>query len=329
MHAYIKDGHTFETKHHGTVLDWDFVLASIDDDTSDIQIAGSANTVLAGDIVFAGEYAGLIKEAEIENGHIRITCIDMINLFNRPLLAVDFPVGSSVEAFVAEQIRANYIELEDVMYRVPYLSIITSTNTQGQGPDTEDGLWTIKEYAAKLRKLYNIHVSFSAARDNLVVRIARMGKNTHKVFLDNSQWELIEESFSRETVGKITTKAEDTGAAQDWYLLTDGSITNTYTPEGRVDGTWEVMTVSKAEEAADKVAEEFASNTASHLIEFATEREYGFCDDVIIRTKKGLIVTSYITSIRQEKGNSKKIYKSGELRLMLEEKLNRKLGGKR
>ena len=137
-----------------------------------------------------------------------------------------------------------------------------------------------------------------------------------------SDYEILEESFAHEAIGKITTIAEDAGARQDWYLLTDGTVTNTYTDENRVDGTWEILNVSEAANAAEEVKNKFAENSDSHLIEFACNKDYAFYDDLIVRTKEGQVLTSYISAIRRSSDRNKNVYKSGELRIMVDEKLN-------
>ena len=119
--------------------------------------------------------------------------------------------------------------------------------------------------------------------------------------------------------GKVTTIAEDTGARRDWYLLKDGTITNTYTDENRWMGR-EVLSVSEAANAAQEVKNKFTENSDSHLIEFACGKDYEFHDNLTIRTKEGRVLNSYISAIRKSSERTKTVYKSGELRIMLDEK---------
>lgn len=195
-------------------------------------------------------------------------------------------------------------------------------------PDVENGVWNVKSYLSKVRRLYNIHTSYSVVNGGLVMRLFHRDRQTHKVFLDLSDFEVLEESFAHEAIGKITTIAEDTGARREWYLLTDGTITNTYTDENRIDGTWEVLNVSEAANAAEEVKNKFAENSDSHLIEFACSKEYAFYDNLLVRTKEGRVLNSYISAVRKSNDQKKTVYKSGELRIMLDEKLNMLLGGK-
>ena len=215
------------------------------------------------------------------------------------------------------------MNLSDAVYATPFLTVVASTSTVGSAlPDVENGVWNVKSYLSKVRRLYNIHTSYSVVNGGLVMRIYHRDRQTHKIFLDLSDYEILEESFAHEAIGKITTIAEDAGARQDWYLLTDGTVTNTYTDENRVDGTWEILNVSEAANAAEEVKNKFAENSDSHLIEFACNKDYAFYDDLIVRTKEGQVLTSYISAIRRSSDRNKNVYKSGELRIMVDEKLN-------
>lgn len=330
MVAYIRDRRTFAVKHYASVWDWDLALASTEAETSRLMVQGGNTSVSPGDFLFYGDYQGIIQEVDVGEESLDITCQPMDSLFARELLLDCTQAEGTIEEKIQSWVQQAFVDQEDVLYQLPFLQVIPQTATQGDTlPDVEeDGIWSIEGYLSKVRQLHQIYTAYSVNGNQLVMRIFHRQPARHQVFLSLSGVQTLEESFAQETIGKITTKAEDTGQVQDWYLLTDGSITNTYTPNDRVEGSWEVLTISKEEEVADKVAEEFAGNTASHLIEFATDKRYELGDQVVIRTKKGLVVASSISSVRREKGRDQTVYKSGELRLMLDEKLNKKLGGK-
>ena len=329
MIAYIRDRHTFRLKHHAAALSYDMTLQSIYDEVSDFTIKGDESSAQAGDFFFAGGFYGIVKEADRERETLNITCNDIGTLFSRDIPDSPQTVSGSIEGYIKSAIEKYYVNLSDAVYATPYLKVTAQTSTVGNAlPDVEDGVWNIKSYLSKVRRLYNIHTSYSVVNGKLVMRIFHRDRQNHKVFLNLSDFEVLEESFAHDAIGKITTIAEDTGEKKDWYLLTDGTITNTYTSENRVDGTWETVKVGEAAKAADEVRSKFRENSDSHLIEFACNREYGFYDNLIIRTKNGRTLTSYISAVRKNNTQSKTIYKSGELRIMLDEKLNIRFGGK-
>ena len=321
MIAYIRDRRTFKLKHHATALNYDMTLQSIYDEVSDFTIKGTESSAQAGDFFFAGGFYGIVKEVDKDRETLHITCNDIDTLFSRDIPDNPGVIGGSIEQYIKAQIDRYYVNLPDAVYAAPYLKVVAQTSTAGNVlPDVEEGVWNIKSYLSKVRRLHNIHTSYSVVDGKLVMRIFHRDRRKHKVFLKLSDFEVLEESFAHDAIGKITTIAEDTGEKRDWYLLTDGTITNTNTGENRVDGTWEVMKVGEAAEAAQEVKNKFAENSDSHLIEFSCNREYGFYDDLTIRTKGGRVLTSYISAIRKTADQDKTVYKSGELRIMLDEK---------
>lgn len=323
MITYIRDRHTFAIKHHATALNYDMTVQSIYDEVSEFKIRGNESSAKAGDFFFADGFFGIIKEVDKDRETLDITCNDIDTLFARDIPDDPGTVGGNIEGYIKSLIDKYYVNLSDAVYATPFLTVVASTSTVGSAlPDVENGVWNVKSYLSKVRRLYNIHTSYSVVNGGLVMRLFHRDRQTHKVFLDLSDYEVLEESFAHEAIGKITTIAEDAGARQDWYLLTDGTVTNTYTDENRVDGTWEILNVSEAANAAEEVKNKFAENSDSHLIEFACNKDYAFYDDLIVRTKEGQVLTSYISAIRRSSDRNKNVYKSGELRIMVDEKLN-------
>lgn len=323
MITYIRDRHTFAIKHHATALNYDMTVQSIYDEVSEFKIRGNESSAKAGDFFFADGFFGIIKEVDKDRETLDITCNDIDTLFARDIPDDPGTVGGNIEGYIKSLIDKYYVSLSDAVYATPFLTVVASTSTVGSAlPDVENGVWNVKSYLSKVRRLYNIHTSYSVVNGGLVMRLFHRDRQTHKVFLDLSDYEVLEESFAHEAIGKITTIEEDTGARRDWYLLTDGTITNTYTDENRVDGTWEILNVSEAANAAEEVKNKFAENSDSHLIEFACSKDYNFYDDLIVRTKDGQVLSSYISAIRKSSDRNKNVYKSGELRIMLDEKLN-------
>lgn len=327
MQVFIKDKKTFATKYGGKALDWDITLQSIYDEVSNITIRRGENPINSGDYVFAGDYCGIVRDVETERELLILSCRDMATMFERPLLPPDTWTGTSIEDWIKGQIDRHYTNQQDGAYRLPYLKVIARTSTPGTtAPDIEDGVWNIKSYLSKVRRLHNIHITFEAKNQNLVVRIIRRTRQEHKIFLDSTQFDILEESYSSDTISKITTITSETNIRKDWYLLTDGTITDDYTLSNRVEGKWEIVTIKEAGEAEQAARDKFAENSKSHLIEFAADQRYEFYDNLLIRTKKGVVVISYISAIRMEKGREKLVYKSGELRTLLTDKINK--GGK-
>ena len=310
MIVYIRDRNTFRQKHHATALDYDLSVESIYDEVSNFTIKGTESSAQAGDFLIAGDFYGIVKEVEVDRETLHITCNAWNKLFSRDIPDAPGTMAGSVEQYIKSAIDKYYVNQPDAVYAAPYLTVIAQTSTTGTAlPDVEDGAWSIKSYLSKVRRLYNIHVSYAVADGKLVMRIFYRDRQTRKVFLNLSDFEVLEETFAHAAIGKITTIAGDTGEKRDWYLLADGKVTNTYTAENRVDGKWEILKVQEAAKAAEEVGNKFKENSDSHLIEFACGKKYDFYDNLVIRTKKGRVLTSYISAIRRSRARSKTVYK--------------------
>lgn len=327
MVCYIKDKHTFKNKYYGQCT-YDVTVQSIYDEVSTVTIPGAAD-IAAGDYVFVAGFAGIVTQPDIESGSMVLNCEDINRIFHTPLFLPDTMPDVAVEDFIENTITQNYIEEFDEMFRLPYLRVDVLTKTYGiQKPDSDDdGFWNLKSYMAKVRRMQDVFTSFFAEGNTLAVTIGRRIKPTHKIDLGLSHFHVVEESYTDEQAAKITVLAEDTGEVSDWYLLEDGTVTKEYTTERRIDGTREKLKVENANDAEAEVKNRFKENSKSHIVEFMTTREYGIYDDVLLRTQSGRVLTSSITAIRKMSGTDMVTYKTGELRLMIDEKLNILFGG--
>ena len=325
MQCFIKDGKSFRTKHIAPAVG-DITIKSIYDEVSNITIPRQGYTVGVGDFIFTEGYAGIVNEVSAEDGAISLSCIDINRLFRRDLFPVEW-VGAGIEEFIKEQIEREYVDVEDVIYRLPYLDVVIHTRTlEDVKPENSEGLWNLKSYFARVRRLAGVFVEFSADGDRLRVDIMRRDRPFHNIDLTMGGFEVLEESFSSGTTGRVTAKAEDTGEISDWYLLENGEIVNEYTAADRVEGEWAKLVVDGVDDVETQVKNIFNTNSYSHMIEFATYKKYGFYDECVLKTPGGKIVRSYISAVRKVSGDERTIYKTGELRLMIDEELNYRLG---
>lgn len=324
--AYIKDKKTFKTKMQASVK-YDATLKSIYDEVTTVEL--NDGSFDKGDFIIVDGFVGIIDEIDRGKGLCKLTCSDIVTLFRRDMFPVaDTPING-IEGFIKRQIDQNFTNVDDQAYRLPWLNVVGVTETPSDmQPDIENGLWNIKSFIAKARRLQNVFVDFTVNKNTLFVKIERRGRQTHNIDLTTSDYEVLEDSRSEQQIGRVTAYAEDTGEYSDWYRLKDARIVREYTTEARAAGKWEKLNVQSAENVETEVRNRFAQNSYSHLMEFATKREFGFYDKVLLRTKNGEVLESYISAVRKKSSDTRTIYKTGEARLMLDEKLNILLGGK-
>ena len=161
---------------------------------------------------------------------------------------------------------------------MPYLNVTASSSTsKALNPDRDDkNVYTLKEYVKKVRRLQNIFVDFSINGNTLNVDIVKKAKVTRKIDFSDTSYKLLDEAYSREAVGRITSVCEEDSSTLEWYLLTDGTVTSAYTADNRVEGEWITLFILKLADVEDRVLDEFEKTKYSHLIEFSSKKELDF-----------------------------------------------------
>lgn len=310
MLCYIKSRTDFKTKPAPpVVLDYDIALNSVYDDASSIVVQGEI-TGIEGDFIYVDGWLGVVSSVAPDRGQTTITATNILSAFSRPLLPTS---GTYIEAFIKDTIEAQYKNLADTVYQMPYLSVTTTSNTGFISPDVEDGVWNIKSYAAKVRRLKSVFITWGMSGTNtLTCSIGVKATPTRRVDFADGANRLESETYSNYSVAKVTALVG--GVATDYFLHSDGTFNTTNAD--RVSGAWEVI-VTEAEKMADAVAEVFAKSAYSHLITFYSDRSMNFYDKLQIRTETGRVLNSYISCVRKSRNGV--LYKSGELRTTFRE----------
>lgn len=316
MQAFIKSIKTFETTSHNLVLDYE-VKYSIYDTVSNIIIETPSKLPKEGDILYMENgFMGVISTVSPEYGATTLGCNQIVSLFSRNMFYTD-AARTYLEDYLADMISENYINCADSFYAMPYLNVVAETHTASQmGPDLEDNIYSVKSYAAKMRRLYNIFLKWSLTRTSLNLNIARNVKNNINVDFSNPAFKLTTQDFSSSSVSKITSYCEETGEYKVWVLLDDGEIVNSSPSSGRVDGEWIPLRVQKASDVEDAVKDEFMKNEYSHKIEFMASKSAGFSlyDRLTIRLDNK-IFSSYVSGVTFNKNSDVATISCGELQM--------------
>lgn len=256
------------------------------------------------DFVIVDDFQGVIKKIEIQNGLLVLYCAGLDEVFNRPIYIPDpDSYGAYTRAeFITEMLTDNY-KTGDPMYAMPYLDIITGdTDTPYARPDIDDkGFFRLSEYikTANKRGLLTI---YDISGDKFRVSFAK--KSSSFTVIDLAEHIVTSEVYGGYTTARVTNYVD--GVATDYYLLSDGTVTQDADDPDRVYGNWVVMSGNEAD-----ALKQFAT-TYGHEIEFISERKYNLYDSVVIRSRAGLI-PSYISQITKKSGEKSYKYKAGEL----------------
>ena len=323
MWFYFKDSKTFKTKCAAVSADYSTVEGSIYDDLSTITVEYNEN-ISDNDIIFNNNgYIGIVQDGEKQGNLLQLNCANIVNLFNRDIIYDKTKPTAGIEEYLKNKLLLNFVNLTDKKYALSYLNISAdSTTLKTAIPDVDNGVCNFKSYIGKIRRLYNIFVEFEVKHTSLDVNIVKRDENTKQVILNNTAVTIEEETFSQTNVAKITSYVKDTGESKDWYLLTNGSITNDRTAVNRADGEWIILQVSNTDEIEDEVRNKFKENSFSHKIVFSvksSEARFNFYDNLKIELNKK-IYKSYIAT-KTVNSNGLTQYQCGELRTTLTDKI--------
>lgn len=297
MIIFIKDKKSFLTKTAAVVLQYE-IHQSIYNAVSTATIQTPETPPEEGDfLIFDGtDYVGIITEVSEDRGQTEISAEQAVRLFSRPM----FYTASSytyLEDNLQALIEANYSNCTDAEYKVPFLTATAGTHTaKNIKPDLENNIYDIAAYMAKLRRLQGIVCDWSYTRTALILSIYKKAFPTHNIDMSNPAYTVTEQTVSKNAVGKITVFCEATNAYSNWYILTDGTIQQTYTTQDRVDGDWICITVKEAADIQDAVTDEFMRNSYSHRITFRCAGAFGLYDQLKIRMQ-GKVFSSYVSGL--------------------------------
>lgn len=311
MIGYLKNATDFKTSMMLEILNYNLTYHSIYDNVSQFTVIGEYKDIEKNYVIF-DDYIGIVKSCEPSDGETLIKCNDIVFLFARDALYDG--ESTSIEKFIADEISDNIINISDDMYKLPYINVSYTTQTPFIAPNTEGLVYNLKSYIAKVLRMKRIFLSYEIAGNTLNISIAQKTIPTRNIDFAMSDYQLINETYSANQTAKVTAINDD--VTTDYYLFTDGTYSTDPELKPRAVGEWVMV---KADDI-DKVGDEFAKNSSSHLIEFYSNKKLGFCDEITIRSQ-GRVVNSYIAQISKKSNDNRYLYKSGELLNTASEKL--------
>ena len=324
MRCYIKNRSTFITKSNHPVVDFDIFLASIFDDRSTLVITGK-QTAIEGDIACLDNgWMGVISAIDIDHSETTLTLIELAHLFDRPISSNEYAIpatGGDLEQTLVVAINSCFTNVADTAYQVQYLvcQAITDTNLSPMmQPDCDShGIYTLYAYLTKIRQAQSVAAAYSLGAISgspvLQMTVGQQTPPTRVIDFSDPSYAVTSERYENGAIAKITV-CGDTPPDTVWYLQTDGMITATKPADAnRAQGGWTAIYVGGSDDVAAAVANEFAQNKYSHLIEFSSLKDMDVYDNLLIR-KDGRTFSSYITSKEIKASSSKRFYKCGELK---------------
>ena len=298
MKAYIKDPKTFATVKDLDLISWDVPVASTTDETGSVQAHGML-TGYEGCFLLMDRDLFIIQSASPEDDLTSFSVTSILDFFDRPVTVS----GNTIGEMLAGILTSEYKCQADPLYRYEYLEIINNDHT----PCSVSGVHSFKELVRSFSN--TVDVRFDGRGFTLKVYISPALRPSHTVTFDGTE-QLVSQTFSKDTVGKVTFEGSD------YYLKKDGTVTTEMPADSeRVHGEWIVSD-------GDTPQEIFAKNTASHKIEWMSFEKLGLYDPVRFRLNDS-VYESYVTYIQKSSSDSRYRYRSGELATTLTEKIRR------
>ena len=298
------------------ILSYDVVLHSIFDATSTI-VAAYRSDVAQGDFVICGEYNGVVKQVAVTGRTMTLTCADIDSIFDRPLyFAPDTDTNQyNIEGFIRVIITL-FFRHSDSMYDMDYIGFSSTNNTTPffMPNLTDKNMYTLSSYIKAARRR-GVNVQYDLTGEKLNMDFARTPTTLYKLdFAVNNT--VTSETYGGYSVAKITNYVD--GCASNYYLLSDGTVTQNSNDSRRVYGAWEVMNDATEEAILQKFAVSYG-----HEIEFSSEKKLALLTPLQLKMPSGRLVTSFVSSIKRKSGANKYNYTAGELQTTLTAKLRR------
>lgn len=334
MEAFVKSFATYRTIKKATVIASALTLDSLEADTTTVTVVGTgigrSNT---GDWLLIDGQVYRISNVKPQGDRTLLTLLSPLDAFNRPLELEKMPRDQYIGGFIMEVMRSQWVECEDPVYTMPYLTVTNLDPTPYAEPELDSsGCFVLTNYCRLMRKTYRTTVKFADAGNTLACTITKAPAATRQVDFSDGRSQLQSVDYSSSGTAKLTVLCDvDTGLKDAngdpildrqrsvWYLAEDGTVSQEIPPR-RASGEWKTITVKKVEEIEKKVVETFAKNKANHKLEFWSTRDLAVQDDCTFMVY-GELLQSYISYKRKSSEDKRFYYKSGELATTATEKL--------
>lgn len=307
MIGFIKDRNTFQTL--DMMLDisqYDLILGSTNNNVGTVQVPVELEG-LENQFFIADDRMWVVKSLAPDNGKTIITLNDISWMFARDLLWDDNTTYSTIEECIADTIDTEYINLSDTEYDTPYVRVSYSTATAWIKPDTENGLWNLKGYIAKVRRMKNVFLSFSISGNYLDIEIEQKTPTLWKLDFATDVAKMYQETYQKTATAKITVNG-----TTDYYMFTDGTYSTNPAAGTRIQGEWLQVQVNANEDETDKVEDIFSKNAESMILEFYTTEPVEFYDTVQLR-HEGRVVTGTLSLVSISSSDNRRYCKTGDL----------------
>lgn len=315
MVCFFKRLDTFVTFGQADVTEFSVPLASSGGNTGSVTVVGELTQAYTRQWLIMQGRIWYTTEVNPDNGLTKITVADPLAAFSRTLV-YSTPSTNILGEYIKAVAEAEYINLADTAYDMPYLTVTNSDTTTFTPVAPEDGLFSLENLMrdAQARGLF---LTFDFDANGLSLSITPGDTTEYPVVVGDGHTQLISETYAQTAIAKVTV-ISDLGYPHDYYLSIDGTISTT-PPVNRASGEW--VTVKQGEDnLLDTATAVFAENIQSHKIEFYSDIQLDLYAHVNVRLN-GKVYASQITYVGIMSRDNRYLYRCGELATTLTEKV--------
>ena len=327
MQAYIVSKTDLKVKDFSTLTSYEINEDSAADAPSGFGFAQAPLAVIGDFILLQNQYLGLISGIETDKkmSSVILRSLPIQSLFSRNIL-----LGSPnaiTEAYIAVAIQDNFVSSGDVLSDIPYLAVTANTQTSlGITPHNENGIYNLNTFLRYVAIRHQVYSDFTLTPNALIVSLESRVPPLRVIDATVADILSLSETVVSECVSKVTVKTSS--SVVTYYLFDNGTFGTDPNAGARLTGKVDTVYCENPSDAVQTAADIFAQNQFSHLIEMEIvsgsklyeTTSMKLFDRALIRTKSG-VYNSYI-SFKGQRSNSKSVlFKFGDARLALTDKL--------
>lgn len=219
----------------------------------------------------------------------------------------------------------------DEMYRYDWLSVSVSDTESFEKPEIDEvGYFNFREWLEKLEEDNRLYLNALPTNSGIELTDSIEQDSLKNVFITSSEYELTDESYSKNATSKITVdkaiSVSKEGQVPDWvtvdyYLFDDGTYSDDPTAGNRVVGSWEHMTVQGKDwteidaNVEKQLKDAFEKSKYEHKLGFFANnlvKRYGA--PITVRMKDGKIIDTFITCVKHTPDDDRIFYECGKMK---------------
>lgn len=306
MNCFIKSRDTFLTYEQAVVSEYSVPLVSAEGAQGTMTVVGELTQDYTGEWVVLGEHLLYIVSVTPQNNMTELVVGDVFTAFSRPVAYVE-PTSYYLGEYIREFAESEYINQPDTYFDMPYLTVTNSDTTEFAHVPPNDGIISL-ETVIRDAMLKGVQFAVSFDEDSLTIAVSTGPTAPQTVVLGDGRSELVEETYNRELIAKVTVISE-LGYPHVYYKTLTGEIT-TEPPVNRPRGEW-VTVQQGADNLLDTAKEAFAASIDSHKIVFYSTLALSMSAPLLVRLKDKVYETQ-ITYIGIQTYDNRFLYECGE-----------------